>query len=161
MAIYLMLEFKDDNDAHTFVKDVLEHGAVTASSAVVEEDRVLTTLIVPTTVRAVWKKPTIFCTCESFERKMGFTRGRKYGWWVHSKCSKPSKLWAAGNHWCSEFGMNLLPQSEIAPEYRPPHFESPEPWKSLELLCNPSGEWAFKNDHYQTTVEMSRKEEHA
>lgn len=163
MAVFVMLEFKDDAEAHTFVKETLENGIwfpmtdIPGEPSGLERNK-------NATVRAVWKKPTIFCDKNDGHLNMkkkteqGFTRGQKYGWWVCRVCGKPSKLWAAGNAWNTALGMNLLPQSELAPEYRPPHFTSPEPWNSLETLLNPSGPWDFHNDPQTESLrEMVRK----
>jgi hypothetical protein len=139
MAVYVLLTFDNDGEAKEFVKDVLQEKGVIHGN---HEDPAFTR----TTVRGVWKKPTIFCTCVSSDRKVGFTRGRKYGWWVHACCGKPSKLWAQGNAWCTALGVNLLPQSEIAPEYRPPGGEVVPLWQLPTELLNPSGEMTFIND---------------
>lgn len=144
MAVYVMLSFADDNEAHKFVKETLADGEVgydTRSPNEVEVEWVACT------VRGVWKKPTLFCECETFDKKRGFTRGKKYGWWVHTKCGRPSKLWAAGNAWHGALGRNLLPQSELAPEYRSPENPQHPLWADLEPLLNPNGPVEFENDH--------------
>jgi hypothetical protein len=143
MAVYVLLTFDNDGEAKKFVENVLRDGEVGSKQG----DLISSDLEwAETSVRGVWKKPTIFCTCVSSDRKVGFTRGRKYGWWVHAGCGKPSKLWAQGNAWCTALGVNLLPQSEIAPEYRPPGGEVVPLWQLPTELLNPSGEMTFIND---------------
>lgn len=67
-------------------------------------------------VRGLYMKPTQFCACA--DKSGGYTRGKKYGLWVHSKCLKPTRAWALGDHWYASMGKNLLPPSELAPEWR-------------------------------------------
>lgn len=156
MAVYVMLSFDDDNEAHRFVKETLTDGEIGYDTHSSESE--LEVSWVACTVRGVWKKPTIFCDCESTKRVDGFTRGRKYGWWVHAKCGKPSKLWAKGDAWHGALGRNLLPQSELAPEYRSPENPQQPLWADLEDLLNPHGPVEFVQDKDAERVQrMVRK----
>lgn len=112
MAKYVLLAFDDDAEADKFVE---HHGEGIMLSAPMEEPGLYTYL--KPTVRAVFKKPTQFCSCTG---EKSFTRGQKYGWWVHAKCKKPMEGWAAGDIWYTALGTNLLPISEAAPENRGP-----------------------------------------
>lgn len=104
MAKYVLLAFDSDTEANEFVEAV--------------QDR---TSREEFTVRGVWKKPTKFCECTSGNIKQrGWTRGKKFGWWVCDRCHKPSKAWAQGDVWYNSLGTNLLPVSHEAPEYRGP-----------------------------------------
>lgn len=155
MAVYVLLTFDKDDDAKKFVGSVLEE-----KTAFVQEGNFCENgFEVPASVRGVWKKPTLFCECESRDKKRGFTRGKKYGWWVCVKCGKPSWRWAQGNAWFTALGTNLLPQSQVAPEYRPPGGDPKVLWSFLpdELLnTDPLAEWVFKNDPKTGTTEITK-----
>lgn len=110
MAKYVLLAFDDDAQADAFVKTTQENGLV------VNEGESVFKFYVPL-IRAVFKRPTLYCTCKYNKNDRGFTRGKKYGWWVHS-CGKPTKAWARGEHWFLSLGKNLLPVTPQAPEYR-------------------------------------------
>jgi hypothetical protein len=156
MAVYVMLTFDNDDEAHEFVKQTLEDMGVTVDELSENGLRKI-----PALVRGVWKKPTIFCTCDSGDRKVGFTRGKKYGWWVHAKCGKPSKLWGQGNAWHPALGRNLLPQSELAPEYRSPENTQDPRWADLEDLLNPNGPVSFINDDEVERMQRIVRERHS
>lgn len=132
MAVYVLLAFDNDEDARTLVQDMLEYPDRNILTPAQEND-------VHATVRGVWKKPTVFCECR-VERAVkgkttsGWTRGKKYGWWVCAKCGKPAEAWARGDSWYTALGTNLIPQCEIAPEYRPAGWESPAEWR---FVLNP------------------------
>lgn len=114
MAKYVLLAFDDDKQADVFVERTQE------LRAVVMDDRKYpdsTVTELPCDVRGVYRKPTKFCNCHGI-KKRGFTRGRKFGWWVCSQCSKPTVGWGRGDHWFLALGKNLLPISNSAPEYR-------------------------------------------
>jgi hypothetical protein len=114
MAKYVLLAFDNDAEADKFVDIVVQDREVIAWS--VGQD-VTEAVPLPATVRAVYKKPTQFCHCVRGKRD-GFTRGKKYGWWVCDKCHKPTKAWAEGDQWYTSLGRNLLPVSMDAPEWR-------------------------------------------
>jgi len=117
MARYVLLAFDDDTKADEFVQACQETGVVAAVS---NEDASLKHFA--PTVRAVYQKPTMFCTCVGGGKQgKGFTRGKKHGWWVHSGCGKPTKAWADGEHWFVALGVNKLPKSPEASEYRGDH----------------------------------------
>lgn len=78
MAMYVLVEFDEDQEAKDFIADVEKLG-------------------VPK-VRGMYKKPTQFCDCPPEVVKEKSTngrgerltsRGKKYGWWVHLCCKKP------------------------------------------------------------------------
>jgi hypothetical protein len=110
MAKYVLLTFEDDAAADAFVNKVTETESVTTSAYHESELKAF--------IRGVWKKPTKFCSCIGAMKERGFTRGRKYGWWVCTKCGKPTVGWARGDHWFLSLGRNLLPVQEGASEYR-------------------------------------------
>ncbi len=119
MAVHVLLSFEDDDLAKRFVEKV--NGAF----EYIPERR-------QRQVLGFWKAPRKFCDCtdltEKDERNLnrkgrakkfqrGWTRGKKYGWWVCSKCRKPSKHWEPGlARYDDTIGRNLLPG---APETDP------------------------------------------
>jgi hypothetical protein len=162
MGVYVMLSFDNDDEAHEFVKATLrDKGVMYDGYSTGEGPEIDPVWIDGPYVRGVWKRPTIFCTCDSNDRKVGFTRGRKYGWWVHAKCGKPSKLWGAGNAWHPALGRNLLPQSELAPEYRSPENAQDPKWADLEDLLNPNGPATFVNDDMVERMQRMVREGHS
>jgi len=160
VAIYVLLAFDDDKEAKEFVKESLERGyAITTDERTNATKRYFD-------VRGVWKKPTQFCNPSDGHLKSvgkteaGWTRGKNYGWWICAVCMKPSRRWAEANLWYTALGTNLLPQSEVAPEYRPPGWESPAEWKDLLPLLNPSGKVPeFQNDPRTKQSYVTYKEE--
>jgi len=114
MAMYLLLRIEDDNDAAALVS--LLHNGGSVPIATPNGDTVEIDII----ARALYKCPTKFCDCQPGGKKQerGFTRSKKYAWWVHADCGKPTKLWASGEHFFYSLGKNLLPVSAEAPEWR-------------------------------------------
>ena len=88
MAKYLLIRFEDDEDV----------------------DRVIVSSELPghPEVIAVYKAPTVFCECYSVKNR-GWTKGKKWGWWVCDQCGKPAGGIAIENRINdSSFGYNLL-----------------------------------------------------
>lgn len=144
MAMYMLLRFDDDTDALAIVQLLLEGGSVpiaTPTGDVVE--------VVPIP-RGLYKCPTKFCECPVARKAdKAYTRSKKYSWWVHKDCGKPTVLWASGEHFFYSLGKNLLPVSANAPEWRGEgvhghnwdpekkqwiHHETGEPWNPTEAL---------------------------
>lgn len=106
MARLVVLEFPDNEDAEAFVYGI-DAGAIGPGPAGVQ-------------VAAVYARPTKFCTCttgfgmKQKQGKMagGFTRTRKYGWWVHAVCGKPTQMWT------ENFQMNLINAKDLLPGLR-------------------------------------------
>jgi len=111
MAKYVLLEFGDDEEAERFMEEMK------AGLIGVLQDMNITKAFQPL-LRAVYKKPTKFCECIGDMKSRGFTRGRKYGWWVCTKCGRPTHAWGRGDHWFLALGRNLLPVDDGATEYR-------------------------------------------
>jgi hypothetical protein len=109
MAKYVLLQFDHDEEADEFCQRFTED---------VEERAKYQRVGIYAYVRGVFKKPTKFCECIGDMKKRAFTRGRKYGWWVCTKCGKPTPAWARGDHWFLALGRNLLPVDDSASEYR-------------------------------------------
>lgn len=78
----------------------------------VDDEATLDHFIKSDDTRAIYRRPTTFCTCEIGSRKKGggWTRGKKYGWWVCAVCKKPSSYVHAEDNilMAGPFGFNLL-----------------------------------------------------
>lgn len=95
MAKFVLLEFDDDKEAELFAMQ----GGMLAERAGVD------TMVVV----GIFRKPTKYCDCKVkglWSRQDGWTMGRKYGWWVHNRCGRPSKQWAEGMK--GSLGRNLF-----------------------------------------------------
>ena len=112
MARYVLVSFDDNEKADTFVTACQDTGIL----GVVSNEDASMRHFAPE-VRAVYQMPTKFCDCTDGKNRK-FTRGKKYGWWVHSLCGKPTRAWARGEHWFQALGRNLLAKTPQAPEYR-------------------------------------------
>lgn len=112
MAKYVLVAFEDNIQADRFVEACQETGIMVVVNAA---DASLTHFTPE--ARAVYQRPTKFCDCTDGKNRK-FTRGKKYGWWVHSGCGKPTKAWANGEHWFQALGRNLLARTPQVPEYR-------------------------------------------
>lgn len=132
MAVYVLLQFDDEQGAKDFVKGVIVRSSVYAVSPGQQYS-------VPVTLWGIWKKPTKYCDCVGGRKTLsGFTRGLNYGWWVCGKCKKPTKKWSTGTHWFSVLGTNLLPKSlRPYPDEMSITLESPKVWADLEQCGNP------------------------
>jgi hypothetical protein len=119
MAKYILLSFDDNEKAEGFITACQETGITAQVRHEPENPEHGSALLwehFTPDVRAVYQMPTKFCTC--LGGKKTFTRGKKYGWWVHADCGKPTQAWATGSHWFQALGRNLLPKTPQAPEYR-------------------------------------------
>ncbi len=132
MAYYVLVEVENDEDARNVASALNDEGIFRLGYGDAPAK---------TEVRAVWRKPTLACDNSDGHRKRktqsGWTRGRKWGWWVCAICGKPSLGWVAGSLWRfdSVFGYNLLPDSIIGK--RPAHTgRSPEEWTWLDSSSN-------------------------
>lgn len=114
MAVYVLLQFDDEQEAKDFCGVVLQKKELIK-------------------LWGVFKKPTQFCDCQGGRKTaMGFTRGLKYGWWVCAKCKKPTARWASGRQWFSVLGTNLLPRAlRPYPDEMSQTLESPATWNGL------------------------------
>jgi hypothetical protein len=96
MARYVVLEFDDNDDANSFVEEMLQdHEGVVG----------------------VYAKPTLFCPAGgcSTGRIKSFVQGVNLGWWVCSNCKKPSRAVEGDEQLMRsviDSAINLLPGSE-------------------------------------------------
>lgn len=101
MARYVVLYFKDNAQAETLLEDW--NDALETSSQD-EDGNVRVELLTPEQENNVEcnivgfvAAPTVFCDPTDGHRKKktqsGWTRGKKYGWWVCGICKKPSLIW--------------------------------------------------------------------
>lgn len=115
MARYVVVTFDDNAEAERFVASLAMDAVFLG---VPDADGEMTFgPLAHASARAMYMKPTVFCDC-SIGRVDGFKRGQKYGLWVHTKCGKPTKLWAQGDRWYAALGKNLLPIDAERPEWR-------------------------------------------
>lgn len=162
MAVYVMLQFDDEQQAKTFVTDIIDYPDSDILTPSQENN-------VRAKVRAVFKKPTLFCTCgpdsKKISREGGGTRGKKYGWWVHVRCGKPKAPWTEGAQWYA-MGTNLLPLALLErlgfpDEYRPQGWKSPQSWTFL--LDENEHDWDYSRgtkwcyDHNQPLEKCKEK----
>lgn len=116
MTVRVVLEFEDEENAKEFVGNTITTGGVVGeevSNYVEDGNNFYVAKLI-----GVFKKPTKYCDPMDGHRgsktSAGWTRGKKYGWWVCAKCGKPTERWASGSLWPFSLGFNLLPKS-IAP----------------------------------------------
>ena len=116
MARLVVLEFDDDGEADTLVEDWNR----ARQEAPRQEDGTLRIVLltpqqendVQCKIIGMYKRPTLFCDPSDGHRcrktNSGWTKGKKWGWWVCGSCHKPSKLW--GNNVSAIIGSarNLL-----------------------------------------------------
>lgn len=114
MAVYVLLAFDDDQVAKDFVLETYIMGEIT--------------------VRAVYKKPVQFCKCN---RTSGWTRGKRFGWWVCADCGKPGEAWGKGFVWYTALGTNLLPREICGEPPQPAGWDSPDAWTFLIKKLEP------------------------
>jgi hypothetical protein len=109
--VRVVVEFETDADAEAkaFVKAALQNDIYASFGEWLEGIKGYPKVV------AAYKKPTKFCEPQDGHRGTkttgGWTRGKKYGWWVCGVCGKPTKRWATGDIWHYSMGYNLLPPS--------------------------------------------------
>lgn len=132
MARYLLLSFQDDQEAEKFLTAVTNNRSVgdeklhhvfyglPKDPADPKGGVIMNGLPTNVYVRGMWQNPTKYCECTTRERAKGFSLSRKYKWWVHAQCGKPTRNWAqmVGDRLFKALGKNLLPVSKEAPEWR-------------------------------------------
>jgi hypothetical protein len=94
----VVLEVADDKYADWFVRDIEEQ----VGDGVLEGVKLV----------GVFQAPTKYCDPSDGHRgkktDAGWTRGKKYGWWVCAACKKPSKAWAKNLNAVLSSARNLL-----------------------------------------------------
>lgn len=87
MARTILLTIKDNEVAEEFARQMLE--APGKGMPFVPQG---------TTIDAMIARPTLACKCSNSDKRQGrikslgdFTRARRYGWWVHAKCKRPTR----------------------------------------------------------------------
>lgn len=109
MARLVVLSFDDNEDAEDFIKDVqFQDGTVFTYPEGSNDAESYSTEVV-----GLFAKPTVFCDPgdghKGKKTQAGWTRGKKYGWWVCGACKKPSVLWGKKFECVIGNGRNLLP----------------------------------------------------
>jgi hypothetical protein len=131
MAVALLVQIDDDEQAKKWAQYLVDNGIVMNSHGPEGID------VAAATIRGAWKIPTQYCNSADGhlqgqgKTRAGFTRGKKFGWWVCAVCGKPTEDWGKGGNWDYVLGTNLLPQ-EISDEPRRKGWErSPKQWDFL------------------------------
>lgn len=127
MAVYVLLVVEDEEQAKDLVRDMNLFTRGSLLTPTYEHE-------VEAKVWGVWKKPTLFCACDGSGKKTAtaYTRGLKWGWWVHRTCMRPTARWASGAQWFTVLGTNLLPRAwRPYPEEMSTTLESPAAWEDL------------------------------
>jgi hypothetical protein len=112
MAKYVLVAFDDDEMADDFTKALSVQGGV----FYVKSDGHMNN-VDNAKPRGLWKKPTKFCECPPSPNRR-YARSKKFGWYICVTCNFCHKGWAKGEHFFPSFGVNQLPVSEDAPEWR-------------------------------------------
>lgn len=102
----VVLTFEDDEQAMTLVESVLDDYGIHVPYRQGTPDDFQQ---VHGEVMGIYKHPTMFCECLSGKKtQMGFTRGKKWGWWVCGQCSKPKRVYWKNIFEHNGLGDNLL-----------------------------------------------------
>jgi|SRR6478609_6845060 len=131
MAKYVVLRFEDNDQADTFVEDMLREPDEPILTPVQEND-------VRATPVGVYRAPTMFCARADGRHKgrvQGFTHGKKFGWWVCGQCGKPTLLWGSSHQAVIGSGVNLLPdakEDKLEVERNQQH------WRQVGALTDPN-----------------------
>jgi hypothetical protein len=134
----ILVEFEKEEDAKEFAHHLINTGSMSMSRIVQMPDGV-GSLVYSTLkglkLRGAWRIPSKFCNPADGHRKsgkiQGWSRGKKYGWWVCTDCGKPTEKWGTGGNWDYALGSNLIPQ-EITGEQRMRGWhQSPMQWNEL------------------------------
>lgn len=111
MARLVVVEFSDNEEAERFAEENRDTVWVVDGTDGNARARSDDSTWCKVQVLGLFGFPTTNCTCSGRlrgkNRVMAWTRGKKYGWWVHS-CGKPSKQWGSNIQAVIADGINLL-----------------------------------------------------
>jgi hypothetical protein len=146
----VLVEFRSDESAKAFVEKV------NGSYHALEESQGKSIK-----VTGVFKMPTKFCDCADQGKKMeikAYSRGRKYGWWVHT-CGRPSKFWvkAKARLW-DAMGRNILPGADDDPKWlTPTHERDHDNLVMDDAMLAVGAPWKSDKDNAKTLRRQRRK----
>lgn len=119
---YVVLEFEDSKDAQALIDAVRRQQAATAEGNhgghvmittphAQLDNQFSVSSIGEAAAVGLYHRPTLVCTCRQdgkWAKGDGYTKGVKYGIWVHSRCGKPSGV--SVEFWGGDLGLgnNLL-----------------------------------------------------
>lgn len=87
----VVLQFENDQEALRLVDELLVEGTQLQLPSSQEWTS--------TSIVGLFRAPTKFCDNSDGHRgtktSAGWTRGRKYGWWVCGKCKRPTQSWSS------------------------------------------------------------------
>jgi hypothetical protein len=147
----VLVEFDDDAKATAFVEKVNGRFGTPEVPHSASRRR----------VTGVWKVPTNFCACADQGKKMeiqAYSRGRKYGWWVHT-CGRPSKFWvkAKARLW-DAMGRNILPGADDDPKWlTPTHERDHDNLVMDDAMQGVGAPWKSDKDNAKTLRRQRRK----
>lgn len=99
MARFVVISVEDNEVAEELVRDWRDGGLDPGIEVV-----------------GLFGKPTQFCNSNDGKhparRALGFTHGRKFGWWVCAYCGKPKTLYGKNPQAVISQARNLLPEVE-------------------------------------------------
>lgn len=114
MARWVLLAFEDDAVAKSFVA-LVQKGVEDWHGESMEDAASAGVLAVSSsTVDGVFGKPTKFCDCSN--KKSGWRRGQKHGWWIHANCGRPSKPYGTSISAVIGSAINLLKEKSDGKE---------------------------------------------
>jgi hypothetical protein len=127
MARYVVLSFENDSEANQFVDSIEDGGRVQVQPAGTFGG-VDTLEFNEAKLVALTMKPTLFCECKMQGKTLyGWSKGKKWGLWIHAKCGKPSLRWGSSYKAIIGSAKNLL--DEEAPN---PMALTPEETKTVQ-----------------------------
>lgn len=129
MPFAILVEIESEEDAKALAADLVKEGYIGKG------DGGLSVNWLPAKIRGAWRIPTKFCNPSDGHRRsgkiQGWSRGKKYGWWVCTDCGYPTEKWGTGGNWDYALGSNLIPQEITGEERIKGWRESPMQWTFL------------------------------
>jgi hypothetical protein len=110
---FIVLRVEDDSLADALVETLNAKPSLDLWEKTPADD--VTPVPVPVDVVGLFKTPTNFCNPSDGHRgkktDAGWTRGKKYGWWVCGACKKPTEAWGTNLNAVLSSARNLLAPS--------------------------------------------------
>jgi hypothetical protein len=130
MPFAILVEIEKEEDAKEFARTILNVGAYLSPGGELENG-----WTIGARLRGAWRLPSKFCNPGDGHRRsgkiQGWSRGKKYGWWVCTDCGKPTEKWGTGGNWDYALGSNLIPQEITGEERMRGWRQSPMQWNEL------------------------------
>lgn len=109
MAVFVLMAFDNDEHAKEWIK-IQQVYAERRRNLTEEQVARIVSVTDNYEVTAVYKKPTMFCEGGHPHSKRfgGFTKGKKWEWWVCAMCHKPKEMYFKTVVEHNPLGRNLL-----------------------------------------------------